>query len=199
MPVNKELSSGKIKVMEIIRSFFAIDLPAKMLESIQHTITQLQNNKLPVKWSKLHNLHITLQFLKEVRSDDMMVLIDNARKTLQYIPPFEVELSHLELFPHPEHPRFISIAPKSNEALAIVAERIGQGILATGYPIETRAFRPHLTLGKFNSVPSSSFSFKNITLPAHKKFWVNEVIFYQSSPTKEGTHYIPLSRIELSC
>ena len=197
MPVNKEFSSGKIKVMEIIRSFFAIDLPEDMLESIQRMIEQLQNNMLSVKWSKPHNLHITLQFLKDFRTDGLMALIENVRKTLEDTPPFEIELNHLELFPNSEHPRFISIAPKSNEALAIVAERIGQGILATHYPIETRAFRPHLTLGKFNFAPPAHFSFKNITLPPNKNFWVNEIVFYQSSPTEDGPRYIPLKRIEL--
>src|SRR5579872_3245983 len=178
--------------MTTLRTFFAIDLPQPMRESIQHVIDTLREKKWNIHFSKLQHLHITLQFLKEVRLDDIPLLMKNVRQTLQDIPPFEMEWDHLELFPDSDHPRIISLAPKSNELLNTVAKRIGQGILATHYPIETRLYRPHLTLGKLTRAPLKMFP---IQLPT---FLVNEIVFYQSNPSREGSLYTLLDRITLT-
>ncbi len=179
----------------MIRAFFAIDLPEELQKKMYSMIEQL--NIPAVQWTKPHNLHITLQFMKNVQLSDIATLSKNVRHELLSMPPFELELSHLELFPDVIHPRLISIAFKSDVMLIDIAKRIGQGILATQYPIETRPYRAHLTLGRFKETPSENFLLTRIKLPEHKKFLVKEIIFYQSHPSHEESFYTPLERIAL--
>ncbi len=184
--------------MQMIRVFFAIDLPEPIQDNLCHVIEQFHENKndLHCHWIEPHHFHITLQFLKEMRADDIVKMIQNVRQQLQEIKPFEIELNHLELFPNSRRPRYISLIPTPNEILNQVAKCIGEGILATDYPIETRAYRPHLTLGRLYEIPSENLFF-NIELSMGIKFLVNEIIFYQSNPHEQRRCYIPLERIEL--
>ncbi len=182
----------------MIRTFFAIDIPQDIQESINSIIQLLKtNDQIKVKWSKLHKLHITLQFLKELSLADIPALMENVRHELSGIPSFEIELGPPGLFPDNVRPHVISMAPLSDDRLNQLSKRIGQGILATHYPIETRIYRPHLTLGHVIEAPPESFSFEKIKLPHKLKFLVNEIVYYQSSPSKNGSYYTPLARIDI--
>src|SRR5580700_9099961 len=162
----------------MIRAFFAIDLPEELQKSLDSIVAELNfSKKLAVQWIKPKNLHITLQFMKNVELNDIATLSKNVRHELRSIRPFELELSHLELFPNVAHPRLISIALTSDVVLTNIAKRIGQGILATNYSIETRPYRAHLTLGRFKETPPDNISWINIVLPHTKKFLVKEIIF----------------------
>ncbi len=182
----------------MIRSFFAIDLPQELQQSMNSIIEQLHTHNLAIQWVKQHNLHITLQFMKNIQQHDIPVLIKNIRHALQDIPPFEIELDHLELFPEVAHPRLMSIALTSDIMLTEIAMRLGQTILTTGYPIETRPFRAHLTLGRLKELPPKDFSCMHINLPANKKFLVKEILFYQSHRSHEGASYTLIARIALT-
>lgn len=183
---------------EMVRAFFAIDLPEELQKCLNNLVTHLNISKeLAVQWIKPQNLHITLQFMKNVQLNDISTLSKNVRHELRSIRPFELELSHLELFPDAAHPRLISIALTSDITLIDIAKRIGDGILATNYPIETRPYRAHLTLGRFKETPDN-ISLINIILPHVKKFLVKEIIFYQSHLSQEGSHYTPLEKIVLT-
>lgn len=180
----------------MIRAFFAIDLPTELQKSMDNIATQLNNsNKRVVQWIKPQNLHITLQFMKNVKFNDISALSKNVRHELQSIRRFELELSHLELFPDTTHPRVISVAVTSDVILVDIAKRIGQAIVATNYPLETRPFRAHLTLGRLKEIPPDNISLTNITLPHAMKFLVKDIILYQSHPSHEGSYYTPLEKI----
>jgi 2'-5' RNA ligase len=181
----------------MIRAFFAINLPEELQKSMDNVVAQLNTaNKLTVQWIKPQNLHITLQFMKNVELKDISTLSRNVRHELQSIQPFELELSHLELFPEPTHPRLISVALASDVILVDIAKRIGRAIVATNYPLETRPFRAHLTLGRFKETPPDNISLIK-ALPNSKKFLVKEIIFYQSHRSHEGSYYTPLEKIVL--
>lgn len=182
----------------MIRAFFAINLPEELQKSMDNVVAQLNTaNKLTVQWVKPQNLHITLQFMKNVELNDISTLSKNVRHELRSIEPFELELSHLELFPEPTHPRLISVALASDVILVDIAKRIGRAIVATNYPLETHPFRAHLTLGRLKETPPKNISLINIALPHAKKFLVKEIIFYQTQRSHEGSQYIPLEKIIL--
>jgi 2'-5' RNA ligase len=181
----------------MIRAFFAIDLPEELQKSMGNIVAQLNNpNKLAVHWIKSQNLHITLQFMKNIELNDVSTLSKNVRHELRSIQAFELELSHLELFPETAHPRLISVALTSDVILVDIAKRIGRAIVA--YPLDTRLYRAHLTLGRFKETPPDNISLINIALPHIKKFLVKEIIFYQSHSSHEGSYYTSLEKIVLT-
>lgn len=185
--------------MPLIRAFFAIDLPENVQEKIYHVMGDLQK-KLPtnlVKWTRPQHLHITLQFMPEVEWDEIQALVGNVRVELAQAKSFVIELDSLALFPTPNQPHLIALQSKSQEQLANLASLIGKGIVATDYPIEDRPFRSHVTLGRFPREHLKSVSLDGVTLPIIEKIKVNEVVFFQSEPSNEGSDYIPLMHVKL--
>ena len=181
----------------MIRAFFAIALPKSLHESISDLMQQLHEHIkfLKYRFQKLDHLHITLQFMKEVRLDDIPAMIEEIREKLKNVRAFEIELNQIELFPNTHHPRYISLIPTVNATLNTLVEQIGEVIAKAHYPIETRPYRPHMTLARLYENPDKKINFDNDII-RHKKIYVNEIIFYQSNPSNGETHYIPLERIK---
>lgn len=181
---------------ELIRVFFAIDLTTEATKSITHIMAQLQahHKRKSIRWCQPQQLHITLQFLAAVKHEHLAALIKNVRAEIEMFLPFELELSELELFPTRYHPRIISLNMNPQEILKDLAQRIGRGILSTGYEVETRPFRGHLTLARLNRV-DKQFKLAEIKFSKIEKISVKEVVLYRSELHKEGSHYTILERI----
>lgn len=182
-----------------MRAFFAIVLPLVIQEQVKKLMQVLQfaMKDNSIRWTLPKNLHITLQFQKNIKIEDVTTLTHLVQKELHLISSFKLELTELEFFPSIKQPRFISLRPQPHAALAYLSQQIGKGILAAHYPIEQRPFRGHLTLGKF-AQPPIQMNWDNTALPTVDACQINEVIFYASSPTSEGSNYAQLARLPLS-
>jgi len=178
----------------MIRAFFGIPIPT-FISKVLFSLLE-KNQHLPVIFRAVHELHITVQFIKAIDPVDIPKLLQNTRLQLQLIRPFEIILTTFEFFPSHQNPRFLSMGMQANDTLMLLAKEVGQAILNTHYTIEHRLYRPHLTLGKFKGFPPI-FLLENMpdVLPNH--FLVDEVIFYQSNPSREGSQYTVLDRISL--
>lgn len=181
-----------------IRVFFAIDLTPEAVQHVTAISNVLQNKhkQHSIRWTKPHNLHVTLQFLAAVKEDDLDNLIKNVRAELSGSSAFELELGELELFPTPYRPHIISIRVVTQDIPADLAKRIGKGIAATGYEIEMRPFRGHLTLARLPR-NNKAFTLAEIPLPAINKIPVNEIHLYRSEPAQGSSRYTKLLSILL--
>ena len=94
-----------------IRAFFAITLSPATQAWVAGVIKQLEQ-VIPeqiIRWTKLEKLHVTLQFLQSIKCADIPRLIEQVELKLCEIDAFNLELTELELFPKPEHPRLIAL------------------------------------------------------------------------------------------
>lgn len=182
-----------------LRLFFAIDLTEEVNRSLEDIIGQLQikYKKHSIRWSKPRNLHITLQFLEAVKAEDVEKLISNVRHAIHSFEAFDLQLQEVELFPTKYRPRVISMNMDQHDILTDLAKNIGQGIVETGYEIETRPFRGHLTLARLNRI-ERGFLLEEIHLPKIEKIPVHEILLYKSEPSREGSKYTVLERIKLT-
>lgn len=182
-----------------LRAFFAIDLPPSTIKTVEEMIIEL-SQKHPqrfIRWTKPHNLHITLQFLGALKSEDLKNLVNNVRSAIEHLPAFDLQLLDFELFPTHYQPHIISINMDQKEKLAELAENIGHGMMATGYEPERRPFRGHLTIGRLDKI-KKNFTLVDAQLPKIEKFPVKEVILYKSEPNQAGSKYTILEKIKFS-
>lgn len=185
----------------VVRVFFAIDLPDETKRTLSVYIDSLKRraktNK--IRWTRPENLHITLQFLPDVRSEDITAIINAVEKKLAGAKhPIAISLRGLHLFPDPHRPRVLVIDLMPQDLLAHWSALIGQGIQQTGYEIESRPFRAHLSIGRIKTVQMSALTFlTDAELPDIGQINVHEVVLFQSEPHPDGSRYIPLTRITL--
>lgn len=128
----------------VIRVFFAVDLAPPLKASLGSFITTLKKKSKPhsIRWSKPENLHITLQFLAEVQAKDVPILLAEVRaQCAKYLQTAHFSLGEVQLFLDIYRPRVIVMEIAAQEELAVIAQLIGQGVVAAQYSIEDRPFR----------------------------------------------------------
>lgn len=185
----------------VIRIFFAIEIPQSMKDKLGNFISMLKKKSKThaIRWTKKENLHITLHFLPEVRTDDLSRLIENVRKEMLDVEVIkDISIGTLQLFPHPYRPRVIVLDMVQQEKLTLVAEKVGRGIAATHYEIEKRPFRGHLTLGRIKHPPVNlQFLSEAPLFEGEMPLSFTEITLFRSEPQAEGSQYTVLSRIQL--
>ena len=182
----------------MIRAFFAIDLPSTIKQQIDDFVSDLQQRvkRHAIHWVKQQHLHITLQFLEAIEAKDMPEVIAAVHTEIKTISAFNLHLGPMELFPTPYRPKIISLVAKPNESLAQLSAAIGRGMTATGYAIETRPFRGHLTLGRIN-VSHTPFVLPEIALPAMEDITVRDIVLFRSEPRTDGSRYTLMEHFTL--
>jgi 2'-5' RNA ligase len=136
--------------MALIRAFIAVELPSGLKNELAELETQLKKASPPVvKWVEPNSIHVTLKFLGEISEDSIEELMLAIEETAQGILPFQLEVSGVGAFPNLERPQVLWTGVKGElEKIAQLQKRIESNTEQLGSPRESRAFSPHLTLGR---------------------------------------------------
>jgi 2'-5' RNA ligase len=90
-------------------------------------------------------IHLTLHFLGQVAAARLDALRAALQPPAERFDPFELRLDRIEHWPHGLLVLSPSAAP---EPLRRLHDRIGDALRGIGLPVESRAFRPHVTLAR---------------------------------------------------
>ncbi|CEG57741.1 RNA 2',3'-cyclic phosphodiesterase [Legionella fallonii] len=183
-----------------IRVFFAIKPPQSMQHSLAGLLKTLAfaDPQHFIKWIDVDKLHITLQFIKSIQLEDVERLIKQVKTTLKSNAAFQLEFGQLEWFPEPRHPRVISLRVSPQESLKTLALTLAQVISALNYPVETRPFRGHLSLGRLTHSRSQIASLSRIKLSDIQPVVINEFYLMESKLEKGKTVYTSLAQFHLT-
>ena len=135
---------------EEVRAFVAVELPEAARLVLGGLVQALRQAKLrPLRPVNPEGIHLTLKFLGNVAVSRLAQVTAAMDQAADGAGPMEVELRGLGGFPNPRSPRVLWVGIEGDtaklQALAVVLE---ERLLAAGFPAETRAFAPHLTLGR---------------------------------------------------
>ncbi len=190
-----------MSVPAVSRIFFAVDLPESIKDKVNQFINVMKKKakKNGIRWTRTENLHITLQFLAEFKTEHLDNLIANVRAEIEgIIAATTFRLGEIELLPSPFRPRVIVLGIENQENLAVLSKLIGHGIQATNYTVEDRPFRAHLTLGRIKHVHNPHLKFlTEVGRPDVDEVMVDEVVLFRSDPQPDGSRYLVLERIDL--
>jgi RNA 2',3'-cyclic 3'-phosphodiesterase len=184
----------------VIRVFFAVQVPDEIKQQIAAFSLRLREKiqSKVIRWSKIENLHITLQFLAKANSQDLPQLIDCVWQKIQAVPAFNLQLGDIQLFPHPFRPRVIVLMVLPHEPLATLAGLVAQGLESAHYTLIDKPFRGHLTLGRIKVHDKINLNFitqlKPIVVPPIR---VSNVVLFRSEPQPEGSIYTILHKLPL--
>jgi 2'-5' RNA ligase len=110
-----------------------------------------RREKLPVKWVRPENIHLSLKFLGEVddaREPALREALQRAAGTRSEPRPLALQITGFGVFPdyHRPHVLWAGVAP--DPGLELLQHAVEQAFAPLGFPTEARAFRPHVTLGR---------------------------------------------------
>lgn len=119
--------------------------------------------RMPVRWTAVQNLHLTLQFLgdtEEKRIPDLRQILNRVRgtETLE-----SIQFTDGGAFPNFSQPRILWLAIKKSETLIRVHDTITEDLTQNGFEPDRKPFKAHLTLGRVrDSSPLSVLQTKAI-------------------------------------
>jgi 2'-5' RNA ligase len=135
---------------EQVRSFIAIELPRNIkreLEQIQYKIKQ--GGYAGIKWVNPEGIHVTLKFLGNISSEQIIEISKVLDEATQEMSLFHLEIASLGAFPNLRQPRVLWVAINGEIAkLSRLQQRIDSLLTSCGFLKESRPFVPHLTLAR---------------------------------------------------
>lgn len=131
-----------------MRLFIALNLPDKEKERIRDAVAPLREANLPVRWVDCENYHVTLKFLDEVQPDRAERISETLDEVAAKTEPFTLEVGGFGAFPTIRRPRVIWMGVEASPALRCLKQDVEWALTELDFERETKAFHPHLTLGR---------------------------------------------------
>ena len=141
----------------MLRSFIAVEIPAKIQNAIANNIASLKNTlpKPLVRWVAPQNVHLTLKFLGDVSTANLERLAETLKVETASHAIFSISIVELGAFPAQRRARVIWIGLDAPPALAALQRGVDAAAVQLGYPGEERPFSPHLTVGRVAQTASA--------------------------------------------
>jgi 2'-5' RNA ligase len=177
-----------------IRSFLAFELPSQIREQIEEISRELRQSSLPVRWVRTENIHLTVIFLGSVGEDIIDDIKEKVGVIAERFSAVKISLNGVGVFPNWRRPRVFWVGLDGEiENLSNLRNELQAELKALGFKPEKRAFRPHLTLGRFKSSLERDEELKwildrfhDINSDAH---YLSELILFKSDLKPGGPLY----------
>jgi 2'-5' RNA ligase len=181
--------------MQKHRVFTAINLP----ESIKKELLSYKKiwPDLPARWVNENNIHITLNFLGYIPSDDLMEVFKAVENVTSKHSCFYVKLNKIQYGPEKKiPPRMIWVKGEKSDELSRLKNDLDKAL--DNY--ENRGFSPHITLARIRA-----WDFKKIDPEERPEvlqeidlsFEVESIEVMESVLKKGGPEYTILERFNL--
>ncbi|MEQ8328998.1 MAG: RNA 2',3'-cyclic phosphodiesterase [Longimicrobiales bacterium] len=131
-----------------MRLFIALNLPKKERQRIARAAKPLREEDLPVRWVDIDDMHITLKFLGQVRPDRVAPIHEVMGRVAAATRSFTMELGGFGAFPTIRRPRTLWLGVAASPELRCLKQDLEWALGDCGFEPETRAFHPHITLGR---------------------------------------------------
>jgi len=183
------------------RIFIALKIdPGDNLIRMISTIRSLLGSE-KINWVDPVNLHLTLAFLGDTDEERIKIADIAIRGKCRGSGEFSFDLRGTGVFRDFRDPRVIWAGIGECSRLTSINDLIMSGLKDTGFRLEERPFRPHLTLGRIKFIKNSRALESAIQKYRDIYFQqvnISEVIMYESILKPEGPVYKPVSRFKLT-
>ncbi|MCI2105651.1 MAG: RNA 2',3'-cyclic phosphodiesterase [Intestinimonas sp.] len=128
-----------------MRLFIAVRFDAETQAHILDVQGRLWNLDQHASFTRLENLHLTLVFLGEVRPERLNAVKQAMLRT--HIEPMDLTFDRVGRFRQRDSELWW-IGLRLNPTLERIQGELSRHLAAENFPLETRAFQPHLTLAR---------------------------------------------------
>jgi len=172
-----------------IRAFVAFPLAEEVRRDVAAAIRRLAPSLPDVRFVRDEGVHVTLRFLGWTRAETVAALEAPLRAAAAACPPLGLRIGGLGLFPERGAPRVLWLGLALPAPAAKLQAACETAAVAAGLEPETRAFHPHLTLGRWRDRAARP-ALPDLDLGvAH----VRELVLFRSDIRPSGSIYTPLA------
>jgi 2'-5' RNA ligase len=133
-----------------IRSFLAFELPEDIKQIVTRVSGEIRKSSLDVRWVRPEFIHLTVVFMGDIQSEQVSPMGESLNAVCTNHEPFRIFLKPMGCFPNSRNPRVIWLGIGGDlERMSRFRDDLQHALSPFGIKEEDRAFRPHLTLGRF--------------------------------------------------
>lgn len=178
-----------------IRVFYAIEFDDNIKEYIfdkQQIIKKLSTRG---NFTKKENIHLTLQFIGEVKSTEVGKLSKALKNTVEGIKGFSIDLKNIGSFPRKDG-NIVWIGVQKSEELQNIYNNLCKNLLKLDYKTDSRPYKPHITIGRKVEFDKD---FKDIKreMDVHKSIDIRKISLMESKNINGILRYIPKCSVEM--
>jgi RNA 2',3'-cyclic 3'-phosphodiesterase len=184
-----------------MRLFVAVNLPKREKDRIFRAARPLRERELPVKWVQPDRYHVSLKFLGEVQESRLDDVEGALEKVSASTAAMDLEVSGFGAFPTIRRPSVLWVGIEPSPALRCLKQDVEWALSTCGFDRETRAFHPHITLGRADPEDGAG-AFRGLDqlaadLDYEGEIKVRKVDLMRSHLSKDGAHYSVFSSAAL--
>lgn len=190
--------------MPRLRTFIAVEMSPSVIGRVGDLIDKLRIAPAEVNWVRPQQMHLTLKFLGDVPDTETPDVCRVVNEVAAEFEPFEVTCRGTGAFPNLRDPRTLWIAIEDGadelkRLAALLDDRLSSEL---GYARESRAFHPHLTVGRVKrELPGGDGELAKL-LQKHEHFdadlvVVDELVTFASFLSRQGPTHDALGRSPL--
>ena len=181
-----------------MRTFIALDLDPEIKTRLSDLLRRLRwRGPKGVSWARESGLHITLKFLGEIDEDRAARAEEAMKAAAGAVPAFSLRVRGTGAFPPPPRPpRVLWVGTDEPAAVLDLQARLEAGLESLGFERESRAFHPHLTLGRVKNAAGLREAAAEIERVRETEFGemtVTKIALYQSTLRPDGAVYSVLA------
>jgi 2'-5' RNA ligase len=143
----------------MIRAFIAVEISEDVRAAIEEAQARLKRAHTGVKvsWTKISNLHLTLQFLGYVEKPVIPKIGAALEAVARQHEPFDLAVRGAGAFPNENRPRVLWVGCEDEAGkLRALARSVQEAMQPLGFEPEHREFSAHLTLGRVKPAATKS-------------------------------------------
>lgn len=184
-----------------MRTFIAIELESPLRQLLVRVLRDSLPSSREVRWCSEDQLHLTLKFLGEVHDTRLPQVCEVVKTACARVAPFAISLQGWGCFPDQRSPRVLWCGVRDPEEGCRRWVAAADPLLnELGFPIEGRAFTPHITLGRSRSAAGARLLrqvFQTVAPPSSAPMQVREIVVFESRLAPTGAQYRSLATIPL--
>lgn len=183
-----------------MRLFAAFLLGDAVQSELSRVGARLARTCVGVRWVPAEQLHVTVKFLGEVPDRDVVDVAEAMAVGARRAVPFEFEIGGCGCFPFRGPVRIVwAGAGEGAEAMTRAANAICGSLEELGFAAESRAWSPHITIGRVKEDSSQGrirTAVEACRLSAIRQR-VSHVSLMQSTLSPKGSTYVQVGRAAL--
>jgi len=184
-----------------IRTFIAFELPTAVIALLRGVQQKLKRFKLRARWVRPENIHLTLKFLGDIQHGDVDRIGVAMADAVSEFAPLSLAVKGTGVFPGIKRPRVIWVGIGGDtQALLALQNRLEEKLAPLGFPLEKRAFKAHLTLGRIKHAGNPEIIRQIINELSDlnsEDFILKQLILFKSDLKPSGAVYSHMKQVKL--
>jgi 2'-5' RNA ligase len=182
------------------RTFVAFETPADVREVLSSVQKFLSTSIGNVRWESPDKFHCTIKFLGNIPASRISAILDIIGNSISPFPRFPVIYDQVGAFPTVHRPRVLWAGCRNDDRTRDrIKTALDESLVPEGFPVEDRAFHPHVTLGRLRiGIRAANLTpmLENLTFEP-QIIQVGKIVVMKSDLRPQGALYSVLKEIQL--